>query len=821
MSRPYEYEEAPYSSQQHLPSNAGDYAGYNQSYHDIPQTANQPSPYGDNYGVGNAGTNQPYAFGSYNQSQGYSAPVASTKKGTSKWIKFGIPIAIIVIAAAVVGGIFGSRESKTSPSVSASASSAAAASSIAASGDKILAVATNSQFMLPIYPTSTNAALYAAPTFNAAASQRAWPTETWTPAAAPAATNVRPDRPRIIAPSYKWQALPSLIAQDSYLQAWNDTIFGNATYWYSLPPVIYYYDGGNGILDIARQVKERIKAFSYVYRMTNDTKWVDRVFLELQNAAGNTSAPFGNATDRWNSAHFLDTAELTAAYGIAYDWLYDQWTATQKSQIIATMMEYGLSFGLQALTGDLDIGWWSVMIQGNWNCVCNNGLTIGALAILGDDTTGTAEKLLNLTIPNALGNCIWATSNDGTWSETFDYWYFGTTGLAEMTSTLITAAGSDFGLLNNNPNLNRSGLFHLYSTGIGSGFNYGDTGPNKYTATANSLMFWGDEYNIPQYQLFQRDQTDAADPWNMFWYNPTVQGAWWAGLAIDHYFQNSTDQWAAMRSSFADEDALFVGIKAGTLQNHQTHNDLDVGDFVIDALGTRWAGELGDGNYLSTGYFSNDTQDSDRWLYYRKRSEGQNVILVNAENQIVTAAPTAQFNTTGETQPAGVTVYTPPSTSTAYFIADIVSAYNETTSSYSRGIRMINGRKQVLLQDDINTGGEIMWRFHTNATVTTSGTTATLQIGDETMTLEILNPPPGASFGTMNATRLSTDPPLPPDQVDQPNPGVTVVTINLPAGSYSLQVLFNPQWPGMSSSDFQTPPNVPLSQWSLTSHNPS
>lgn len=46
--------------------------------------------------------------------------------------------------------------------------------------------------------------------------------------------------------------------------------------------MIYYYDGGNGILDIARQVKERIKAFSYVYRMTNDTKWVDRVFLELQ-----------------------------------------------------------------------------------------------------------------------------------------------------------------------------------------------------------------------------------------------------------------------------------------------------------------------------------------------------------------------------------------------------------------------------------------------------------------------------------------------------------------------------------------------------------
>ena len=31
-----------------------------------------------------------------------------------------------------------------------------------------------------------------------------------------------------------------------------------------------------------REIKMRVKAFSYVYRMTNDTKWVDRTWLELQ-----------------------------------------------------------------------------------------------------------------------------------------------------------------------------------------------------------------------------------------------------------------------------------------------------------------------------------------------------------------------------------------------------------------------------------------------------------------------------------------------------------------------------------------------------------
>jgi hypothetical protein len=42
------------------------------------------------------------------------------------------------------------------------------------------------------------------------------------------------------------------------------------------------HSGPSGILDNAREVKMRIKAFAYVYRMTNDTKWVDRTWAELQ-----------------------------------------------------------------------------------------------------------------------------------------------------------------------------------------------------------------------------------------------------------------------------------------------------------------------------------------------------------------------------------------------------------------------------------------------------------------------------------------------------------------------------------------------------------
>lgn len=140
-------------------------------------------------------------------------------------------------------------------------------------------------------------------------------------------------------------------------------------------------------------------------------------------------------------------------------------------------------------------------------------------------------------------------------------------------------------------------------------------------------------------------------------------------------------------------------------------------------------------------------------------------------------------------------------------------------TSFKRGIRTINGRKQVLLQDEITASANVQWRMHTNATVNvdSSGTSATLTLDGQTMTMTILNPPSGVKINTGPAQRFPTDP-IPPE-ADQPNPGVTVVSIDgMSGGTYNLQVLFNPQWPGMSSSSFKTPSSVALDSWSLTSH---
>ena len=92
---------------------------------------------------------------------------------------------------------------------------------------------------------------------------------------------MRSDRPRLIAPQYKWDALPNLIQHDPYLSGWNSSIFGNASQYFNLPPVVYHMDGSSGILDNSREIKMRVKAFAYAYRMTNDAQWKDRLMAEL------------------------------------------------------------------------------------------------------------------------------------------------------------------------------------------------------------------------------------------------------------------------------------------------------------------------------------------------------------------------------------------------------------------------------------------------------------------------------------------------------------------------------------------------------------
>ncbi len=126
---------------------------------------------------------------------------------------------------------------------------------------------------------------YTAPTVIASpAANGAWPTDPDSPSSSSPRAH-----PRLIAPGYKWTALQNgLIAADPYLKYWNETIIANATTQMAEAPKGYVVDGGltgSGVLDIAREIKLKVKNWAYAYKMTNNTDYLNRVYLELQVGA--------------------------------------------------------------------------------------------------------------------------------------------------------------------------------------------------------------------------------------------------------------------------------------------------------------------------------------------------------------------------------------------------------------------------------------------------------------------------------------------------------------------------------------------------------
>jgi hypothetical protein len=106
--------------------------------------------------------NHPYGAGDpyYAESTGFITPQQPLKKkGLSNWIKIGVPVLILVIVAAVLGGVLGSRAANNKDAASSDSSNGGAAHSPGASinlEEARFATATDSQYLEPLYPSTVS-----------------------------------------------------------------------------------------------------------------------------------------------------------------------------------------------------------------------------------------------------------------------------------------------------------------------------------------------------------------------------------------------------------------------------------------------------------------------------------------------------------------------------------------------------------------------------------------------------------------------------------------------------------------------------------------
>ena len=581
--------------------------------------------------------------------------------------------------------------------------------------------------------------------------------------------------PRLLASEARFVEIKEQVKTDETMKQWYDKLHRHAEVLIQEELPRYELPDGKRLTN---RIHSQVTTLALLYRIEKDPRYLNRVWQELKAAA---------EFPDWNPSHFLDTAEMTYAFAVGYDWLYDYWNSEQRAIISSAIVEKGL----QTALNEYQSGARWTTADYNWNQVCNGGIGTGALAVI-DEYPELASQALHESIKR-LPNIMQHYAPDGALNEGVAYWHYGTFYNTVILSALDTSLDSDFGL-SELPGFDETGLFPIYMNGASDiPFNFSD-GDDLFVR-APELFWMSERYKQPVYNYYQQKST-AHGAIDLIWYKPINRNVTLQKLPLDKYFQGT--EVVSMRSEWDNPSGIFVGFKAG--DNKATHSNLDLGTFVIDALGVRWATELGRDDYNLPGYFD---QKKQRWTYYKTRAEGQNTLVIN---------PSQNPDQNPEAESKIIRFVSQPEET--YAIADLTSAYYPNASKVRRGIKLQRQQKQVLIQDEIQADIPInlLWFMHTKADIKIEkdGKTAMLYQDGKRLWVKLLNPKPNYRFMLMNAEPLP-DSPNPKGQ--EKNTELKKLTIELKqVKNEQLDILFIPLTEEYNSPNKLSTVNS-LSQW--------
>jgi len=565
--------------------------------------------------------------------------------------------------------------------------------------------------------------------------------------------------PRLLLTDARLAELKEMAKTDAVLQKCVREVLARADGYVGREPVKYRLIGPR-LLSVSRECLHRVVTCSLAYRWTGEKKYADTAIANMLAAC---------EFKDWNPSHYLDTAEMSNAVGLGYDWLYGYMDEPTRQRIRAGLIKRGLEEGMKAygLRDGKKHGF--VTNAFNWNQVCNGGMIVGALALA--ETHPEYAKAIIPAAVESLPLALKSYAPDGAWMEGPGYWNYATNYTAYGLDALRTALGTDFGL-SQVEGLAQAGRAPIYTAGpTGMYLCYADCG-EKSRRRAMPCMFWlARTFHDPVVAADEHAELakgDAAAE-HVIWYVPPVKDRL-AVRDLDHYFRGDVEV-AVFRSSWENPNALWVGVKGG--YNQVNHGHLDLGNFELDALGVRWAVDLGSDDYNMPGYWSKQP-GGQRWKYYRLNSESHNVPMLGGEGQDAMAKSRFTKIKSGDDP---------------FVLVDLTEAYKGFAGRAMRGIGMVRGRMAVLVQDEfsIEKPCEMAWGMMTEAEITIKEDgSAELRQGGKKLVVRALAPA-GAKFAVESAHRN------PPEKA---NDGFRRLVLRIPdaKGDVRVAVLLAPVW---------------------------
>lgn len=584
------------------------------------------------------------------------------------------------------------------------------------------------------------------------------------------------EHPRLLATGAELAALRESGTGDPVRAALKRAVIHQATLLKDAAPVTRTLQGRR-LLGQSRRCVSRVVVLATAYHLTGDVAHARRCEKEMLAAARFTD---------WNPSHFLDVAEMTFALAIGYDWLYQELDEAARKEIRQAIVTKGVSLPWETRHK----GW--VRAANNWGQVCHGGLTAGALAVMEHEPDLAAR-----TVHNALHNVTRSMRSyapKGSYPEGPGYWSYGTSYNVLLIGVLESVLGTDFGL-SKAPGFDQTGGYLSLMCGpSGQFFNYADGGAGRSPQPA--LFWFASRYDRPDWLLgeCQRLQAYASGlastrgpsdgnrllPMALLWMDaPGGNSDGDPAIRMPlHWKGEGETPITVHRGSWTDPRATFLGFKGGSPS--ASHGQMDIGSFVLDADGVRWATDLGAEGYHgieSRGMnLWSRAQNSDRWTIFRQCNAGHNTLVIDGQLQRASGK--------------GLIIRFSDDPAFPHSIVDMSSVYQGQVESVWRGVGLLDSRN-VLIHDrltGLKPGSRVRWGMITPGEPEALGKASVeLRQKDARLTLEILSP--------AGVTWQAIDTATPRNEWDSPNRGTRMIAMEAVApesGELVLAVFATP-----------------------------
>ncbi|QYY37408.1 heparinase II/III family protein [Ruficoccus sp. ZRK36] len=529
-------------------------------------------------------------------------------------------------------------------------------------------------------------------------------------------------------------------------------------------------------LQQCRRASSRLLTNAFLYRLDGDERYLYRTRENLLQVCD---------WPDWNPRKFLCEGETAFAVAVTYSWIADKLSEEDAATIKAALYDNLLRDAPQyySRTPIKGLNWHafgeSAKTINNWNFICNAGFLAAAIVLQSDypELSGQVITDVGESLPLAMVNY----APDGIWPEGPVYWHYGT-GYLVNTLELLHQQGGQAAVVEEKL-VQMSGFantldYILNAFGpSGVAFNYADCKPvPEYRGNIFNHLWLAKRFQrsdtLPLLRDIVKKRLDASTgmDWSrdgrpllfsaLYFPSEQKQGAE-TQLPLDIFMDGNTEL-VVMRSDDGPEP-MWAALKGGF--NGLPHGHLDLGSFVLESQGVRWAQDLGPEAYLP-GYWQ-DQNGGSRWEFYRTNNRSHSTLTLGDALQDANAqAEVVEFSSMPDEVSATI---------------DLSAVYPGQVDSLTRTLTMWrsasdddNSPPELLVEDTfegLRGGTEVTWRMMTQAQarIAEDGRSVVLEQAGKSLRLEIVEGDASAQF--------SLRPAIPPTMLEDPNEGYSELLI--------------------------------------------